>query len=106
MTSRAYRHSLNGSPLPAGAPQLEVSGVRLRFGGVKALDDVTLQVRQGEVHAVVGPNGAGKTSLLNCISGLYRPQQGSIRLNNGDGPRRPAQRPRAAEILRMACSTA
>ncbi len=83
MTSRAYRHSLNGSTLPAGAPQLEVSGVRLRFGGVKALDDVTLQVRQGEVHAVVGPNGAGKSSLLNCISGLYRPQPGSIRLHNG-----------------------
>jgi ABC-type molybdenum transport system ATPase subunit/photorepair protein PhrA len=73
MTSRAYRQSLNGSALAAGEPQLEVRGVRLCFGGVKALDDVTLLVRQGEVHAVVGPNGAGKTSLLNCISGLYRP---------------------------------
>jgi branched-chain amino acid transport system ATP-binding protein len=83
MTSRAYGHALNGSALAAGAPQLEVRGVRLRFGGVKALDDVTLSVRQGEVHAVVGPNGAGKTSLLNCISGLYRPQEGSIRLDNG-----------------------
>ncbi len=83
MTSRAYSHSLNGSPLAAGEPQLEVTGVSLRFGGVKALDDVSLLVRQGEVHAVVGPNGAGKTSLLNCVSGLYRPQQGSIRINNG-----------------------
>ncbi len=83
MTSRAYHHSLNGSPLSAGEPQLEVNGVSLRFGGVKALDDVSLLVRQGEVHAVVGPNGAGKTSLLNCISGLYRPQEGSIRINNG-----------------------
>ncbi|HYN30483.1 MAG TPA: ABC transporter ATP-binding protein [Dermatophilaceae bacterium] len=82
MASRVYRHPLNGSSLAAGDPQLEVSGVTLRFGGVKALDDVSLLVRQGEVHAVVGPNGAGKTSLLNCVSGLYRPQQGSIRLEN------------------------
>jgi branched-chain amino acid transport system ATP-binding protein len=82
MTSRAYRHSLNGSALPAGETQLEVSGVRLRFGGVKALDDVSLVVRQGEIHAIVGPNGAGKTSLLNCVSGLYRPQHGTIRLRN------------------------
>jgi branched-chain amino acid transport system ATP-binding protein len=81
MASRAYRHSLNGSTLPPGEPQLEVTGVSLRFGGVRALDGVALLVRQGEVHAVVGPNGAGKTSLLNCISGLYRPQQGTIRLN-------------------------
>lgn len=78
--SRAYRHDLNGSKLPVGALQLDVDAVSLRFGGVRALDDVRLRVRQGDVHAVIGPNGAGKTSLLNCISGLYRPQAGRITL--------------------------
>lgn len=82
--SRAYRHELNGSRLERGAPQLEIDGVELHFGGVQALRGVGLRVQQGEVHAVIGPNGAGKTSLLNCISGLYRPQSGSIRLHTGD----------------------
>jgi branched-chain amino acid transport system ATP-binding protein len=81
--TRAYRHDLNGSPLERGAPQLEVDSVSLRFGGVAALSSVSLTVRQGEIHAVIGPNGAGKTSLLNCVNGLYRPQQGAIRLHNG-----------------------
>jgi branched-chain amino acid transport system ATP-binding protein len=78
--SRAYRFDLNGSTLERGELQLEVEGVVLEFGGVRALDEVTLQVRQGDLHAVIGPNGAGKTSLLNCINGLYRPREGSIRL--------------------------
>jgi branched-chain amino acid transport system ATP-binding protein len=82
--SRAYRHELNGSRLERGAPQLEIDSVELNFGGVQALRGVGLRVQQGEVHAVIGPNGAGKTSLLNCISGLYRPQSGSIRLHTGD----------------------
>jgi branched-chain amino acid transport system ATP-binding protein len=80
--SRAYRHSLNGSALERGAVQLEVADVSLRFGGVQALDEVSLTVRQGNIHAVIGPNGAGKTSLLNCISALYHPQAGSIRLHD------------------------
>jgi branched-chain amino acid transport system ATP-binding protein len=82
-TTRAYRFDLNGSTLERGAAQLEVSGVNLRFGGVQALRDVTVTIAQGEIHAIIGPNGAGKTSLLNCINGLYRPQQGSIQLRNG-----------------------
>jgi branched-chain amino acid transport system ATP-binding protein len=81
--TRAYRHSLNGSTLTPGATQLEVDALDLRFGGLQALQDIALTVRQGEIHAVIGPNGAGKTSLLNCISGLYRPQRGSIVLSNG-----------------------
>jgi branched-chain amino acid transport system ATP-binding protein len=82
---RAYRHELNGSRLAPGVSQLEVADVTLRFGGVTALSEVGLTVRQGTVHAIIGPNGAGKTSLLNSISGLYRPQEGSIRFrNDGD----------------------
>ncbi|MCS7173836.1 MAG: ABC transporter ATP-binding protein [Armatimonadetes bacterium] len=63
-----------------GHPLLQVEGVRLRFGGIVALRDVFLEVQAGEFIALLGPNGAGKTSLFNCICGLYRPQQGSIRL--------------------------
>ena len=60
---------------------LDVSDVTLRFGGLYALRDVSLQVPRGKVVGIIGPNGAGKTSLLNCASGSYRPQSGSIRLN-------------------------
>jgi branched-chain amino acid transport system ATP-binding protein len=84
--TRTYQHALNGSHLERGTAQLEVDGVTLRFGGVVALDDVSLVVRQGIVHAMIGPNGAGKTSLLNCVSGLYRPQQGHILLHEQNPP--------------------
>lgn len=58
---------------------LEIESVSLQFGGVKALDDVSFYVRKGEIFSLIGPNGAGKTSMLNCISGLYKPTAGSIR---------------------------
>jgi branched-chain amino acid transport system ATP-binding protein len=59
---------------------LSFRDVTLRFGGVTALDGVTFDVHPGELFAVIGPNGAGKTSIFNCINGVYRPQEGSIRL--------------------------
>jgi branched-chain amino acid transport system ATP-binding protein len=85
MITREYRFPLNGSTVPAGEPVLTASDVGLRFGGVQALDGVGLTVRQGEIHAVIGPNGAGKSSLLNCASGLYRPQRGTITLFRAAG---------------------
>ncbi len=85
MITRVYRFPLNGSTVPAGEPVLTASDVGLRFGGVQALDGVGLTVRQGEIHAVIGPNGAGKSSLLNCASGLYRPQRGTITLFRAAG---------------------
>ncbi len=57
---------------------VEVRGITLRFGGVTSLSDVTLDQRRGEILSVIGPNGAGKTSLFNCLTGVYRPQEGSI----------------------------
>jgi branched-chain amino acid transport system ATP-binding protein len=67
-----------------GAPQLEVRNVTLRFGGVTALKDVSFAVESGSIHAIIGPNGAGKTSLLNAVSGVYRPQRGRILLAGED----------------------
>lgn len=80
MVVRAYQHELNSSRVAVGEPLLDVDNISLRFGGVAALSEVSLTVRQGTIHAIIGPNGAGKSSLLNCISGLYHPQDGSITL--------------------------
>ncbi len=57
---------------------LEVQNISLRFGGVKALTDISFDVREHEVRAIIGPNGAGKSSMLNCINGVYKPTEGSI----------------------------
>jgi branched-chain amino acid transport system ATP-binding protein len=64
--------------MPPGQPLLQVDDLTLRFGGVTALADVNMTVESGTIHAIIGPNGAGKSSLLNCISGLYRPTSGSV----------------------------
>ena len=64
--------------------ELEVKDLVLRFGGIKALNKVNLTVRTGELVALIGPNGAGKTSLLNCITGYYKPQEGQIFFNGED----------------------
>jgi branched-chain amino acid transport system ATP-binding protein len=64
--------------------ELEIRGVSLHFGGVMALNDIHFAVHTGELFAIIGPNGAGKTSLLNCITGFYRPQEGQIVLNGQD----------------------
>lgn len=60
------------------ATSLEVRGVSLRFGGVRALTDVSFAIREGELFSIIGPNGAGKTSIVNCISGRYKPTEGQL----------------------------
>ncbi|MET0963966.1 MAG: ATP-binding cassette domain-containing protein, partial [Noviherbaspirillum sp.] len=62
---------------------LEVDGVTLAFGGVKALDAVSFRVAEGSITSVIGPNGAGKTSVFNTISGFYKPAAGEIRFRGG-----------------------
>ena len=57
---------------------LSVENISLSFGGVKALTDISFDVKEHEIRAIIGPNGAGKSSMLNCINGVYQPQQGSI----------------------------
>lgn len=57
---------------------LKVDNISLSFGAVKALTDVSFAIKKGEIFSIIGPNGAGKTSMLNCINGVYHPQQGRI----------------------------
>ena len=81
---------------PIGAPILELESISLRFGGVKALTDISFNVLEHEVRAIIGPNGAGKSSMLNVINGVYVPQEGTISLR---GERLAGMTPTAAANL-------
>ncbi len=76
-----------------GEVLLAVEGISLRFGGVRALTDVSFDIRKGEIRAIIGPNGAGKSSMLNVINGFYHPQEGRIVWK---GRARPRMRPHEA----------
>jgi ABC-type branched-subunit amino acid transport system ATPase component len=83
MGASAEQNAIDTAPQAASRRPVLLEGrnLSLGFGGVKALTDVSFTVSQGEVLSLIGPNGAGKTSLLNCISGRYRPQQGELIFN-------------------------
>lgn len=67
-----------GRKFKIGKPILEVKNISLSFGGVKAITNISFNVLEHEIRALIGPNGAGKSSLLNCINGIYKPQEGQI----------------------------
>ncbi len=69
-------------PVDGGGAALEVSGLRRRFGGVTAVDDVAFTVQRGEICSIIGPNGAGKTTVFNCITGVTRPDAGKVHLHD------------------------
>ena len=75
---------MTDAPPSTTTPLLEVRDLTLRFGGVSALSGVSFDVLPNELFAVIGPNGAGKTSIFNCLSAVYRPQVGTIRLDGTD----------------------
>jgi branched-chain amino acid transport system ATP-binding protein len=87
VSAAAHRSSVG-----PGEIQLAVDGVSKRFGGVRAVEDVSIVVRRGEIVSVIGPNGAGKTTLLNMISGFFHPGTGSIVLEGHDITRAPPAR--------------
>ena len=72
--------------------KLKLEHLHLSFGGVHALTDISLDVREGEILSIIGPNGAGKTCVLNCINGFYRPQQGNIYFEGQDITRLPSHK--------------
>ncbi len=71
-------------------PMLQVEGLTMRFGGLTAVDNLSLNVNRGEIVGLIGPNGAGKTTAFNCISGFYRPTAGSVALQGEDVCGRPS----------------
>ncbi|MFL5283163.1 MAG: ABC transporter ATP-binding protein [Rhodopila sp.] len=71
---------------------LAVSNLIMRFGGLRAVDDLSFEARVGDITAVIGPNGAGKTTVFNCVTGFYRPTAGSITLTHRDGVAFPLHR--------------
>ncbi len=64
--------------LAPAAPAIEVRGLTKRFGGLTALDDVSMSADTGKVLGIIGVNGAGKTTLMNCVCGLYQPDGGAV----------------------------
>ena len=75
-----------------GGIVMEMRNITLRFGGVVAIEDITFDIREGEVRAIIGPNGAGKSSMLNVINGFYHPQEGDVWYKGAiRGPMRPHQ---------------
>ena len=81
---------LNQNGRKIGDTLLEVKNITLSFGGVKALTDISFDIKEGEIRALIGPNGAGKSSMLNVISGFYHPQQGEVWFRGQKrGPMRP-----------------
>ncbi len=82
-----------------GGVILALENISLAFGGVKALSDISFDVREHEIRAIIGPNGAGKSSMLNVINGVYRPQHGTIRFH---GEVRHGMNPHSAAVFGIA----
>src|SRR3954469_1139837 len=72
------------TPPEASAPLLQISGLTKRFGGFTALDNVSVDIRPGERFGLIGPNGSGKTTLINCISGAFRTEPGTVTFRDED----------------------
>ena len=71
---------------------LAAGNIRLSFGRIQVLEDVSFNIKQDEILSIIGPNGAGKTSLMNCLSGFYRPQEGQVEFRGRDITRMPIHR--------------
>ena len=73
----------------AEVPLLQADGVTMRFGGLTAVNNVSMTVNEGEILGLIGPNGAGKTTFFNCLTGLYKPTEGQVRLSGVELPPKP-----------------
>lgn len=98
--STAISATSAATAVPMRAAELEAVNVTKQFGGLAALDSVSLALRSGEVHGLIGPNGSGKTTLLNLLSGYYQPTSGLIRLGAEDLSGASVQRRAACGIAR------
>jgi branched-chain amino acid transport system ATP-binding protein len=76
-------------PQSTSVPILQADGVTMRFGGLTAVNNVSMTVNEGEILGLIGPNGAGKTTFFNCLTGLYKPTEGQVRLSGVELPPKP-----------------
>lgn len=81
----------SGSPATSGEVVLEAQDIVMRFGGLTAVNNVSFQVHEGEILGLIGPNGAGKTTFFNCLTGMYKPTSGSVRLGGKQLPPKPRE---------------
>jgi branched-chain amino acid transport system ATP-binding protein len=86
MTTTAEATTARPSP---DVPLLQADGVTMRFGGLTAVNNVSMTVNEGEILGLIGPNGAGKTTFFNCLTGLYKPTEGQVRLSGVALPPKP-----------------
>ncbi len=96
MTVQAQQDATASDPRSIGGVLMEMRNITLRFGGVEAIKDISFDIREGEIRAIIGPNGAGKSSMLNVISGFYKPQEGEVWFR---GSKRPPMKP--YQVARM-----
>ena len=82
-------------PVATGATILDASDVVMQFGGLRAVDNVSMTVREGEIVGLIGPNGAGKTTFFNCLTGMYIPTSGTVKLSGATLPPKPGKVVRA-----------
>jgi branched-chain amino acid transport system ATP-binding protein len=90
MNDMSAETTLTADGRKIGGVVMEMKGITLRFGGVVAIQDISFDIREGEIRAIIGPNGAGKSSMLNVISGFYNPQEGEVWYK---GQKRPPMKP-------------
>ena len=81
---------------PVDTPLLDIEQLSVQFGGLRAVDDVSFHVDEGEIVGLIGPNGAGKTTIFNCVSGVIRPTSGIIRIFAAKPPVRSSPNGRAS----------
>jgi branched-chain amino acid transport system ATP-binding protein len=86
MTQSTQVVQATGTP---GVPLLQAQGVIMRFGGLVAVNNVSMTVQEGQILGLIGPNGAGKTTFFNCLTGLYKPTEGQVRLSGVELPPKP-----------------
>ena len=75
----------------ANTPILEIEDLSMVFGGLRAIDNVSMHIKEGEIAALIGPNGAGKTTIFNCITGVYKPTEGKVSIRNTEGTKEAIQ---------------
>ena len=84
----ATAQTAQATPAPS-VPLLQADGVIMRFGGLVAVNNVNMTVNEGQIVGLIGPNGAGKTTFFNCLTGLYKPTMGQVRLSGVELPPKP-----------------